>query len=99
MTSSPVFAWIARQWRQIDAEFMLARQAEYDTAVKETNGVMVNARGVAAGWDTWRVFTGSHNVLAAYASEELRDHLAAHPRTRREDFERTWLENWLGESA
>lgn len=97
--TSPVFTFAAAQWGTVDAEFQILRQAEYDTAVEETGGFMVNARGVAAGWDTWRVFTGSTNILAAYASDELRDHLARHPRVRRADFERMWLETWLGEPA
>ena len=97
--TSPVFVFAAAQWSRMDAEFQILRQAEYDTAVEETSGYLVNARGVAAGWDSWRVFTGSPNIVAAYASEELRDHLAAYPRVRRVDFERSWLETWLGESA
>lgn len=99
MTVSPLFLGAAARWREVDREFAIVREAEYATAVEETGGFMINTRGHAAGWDSWRVFTGAPNVVRAYASEELRDHLARYPRTRRRGFEETLLREWLGDAT
>lgn len=89
---SAIFTAAAGLAREMLAELDAVRVAEYEAASAATRGHMLSRRGLAAGVDSWTVFLGNRAVLAAYGSDELREHLAAHPRTTRAAFEAEWLD-------
>lgn len=89
---SAIWSHAGSQWRAMRRDFQDVLEAEYARAVDETAGNMVNARGRAKGVTSMDVFTGSWNIVAAYASDELKEHLRLHPRTTLQAFERYWLE-------
>lgn len=95
---SAIYAYAADLWREMREEYALVQEAEYAQAVDATDGNLVNARGVAKGWTSWQVMWASWTVLRAYGTEELLDHLRTNPRTERRDFERSWLDTYLGDS-
>lgn len=70
------------------AEHLLLVIAEYTIAEAATNGVMLNANGKARGIDPWQLFRKNRAFVNAYASEELREHLALHPHLTFDSFER-----------
>lgn len=59
-------------------EHRLIVQAEYEAAERDTNGVMLNARGRAARIDPYSLFTHNQTYFKAYASEELVEWRAQH---------------------
>lgn len=96
---SVIFDSAAREWAQMRRDYQDVVEAEYAAALAATNGYMVNRAGVERGWTTWRVFTGPPNVVAAYGTDELRDHLAAHPRLTLARFEQQWLDDRYQEAS
>lgn len=88
MSRSPIWAAAIAQWRQVRAEFELLREAAYELAETECNGVLLNARGKKAGIDAYSLFIGSDTRAYAYASDELKEHWARRPRITFESFER-----------
>lgn len=80
--------------RTLAQEFQLYREHAYRTAETETNGVLLNARGKAAGIDPYSLFHGPAQRAYAYASEELIEHWTIYPRPVFEEFERTRSEVW-----
>lgn len=89
---SLIFATASAQWAAMRAAYQDVLEAQYEAAEEATNGYMVNARGQAKGWTGMAVFTGPPTVVQAYASDELKEHLAAHPRTSTRAFEAQWFE-------
>lgn len=87
-----IFDLAASQWRRMRSDYQDVLEAQYAAAEHTCNGYLVNARGRAAGVTGMTVFTGPPNVVAAYASDELVEHLSVHPRLTLADFERQWLE-------
>lgn len=77
-------------------DLALTREAEYAAAVEATNGVMFNPRKTQLinGSQDWFINTTDAG-LTRWGSPELIEHLATHPRTKRDDFERQWLETYL----
>lgn len=69
------------------------RTAAYAAAEEVTRGRLLNRRGVAAGVDPYSLFMGNASRANAYASEELREHWARHPRPVYERFERQWIDD------
>lgn len=99
-STSTIYAYAETLRRQMLTEFMALEEVELVAAEDATNGIMLNARAKSCGMWVDAVFRGSPSVVAAYASEELKDYLREHPRTTRTKFEKHWLENYLnGESA
>jgi hypothetical protein len=76
-------------WREVRAEFEDYREAAYERAHEQCNGVLLNARGERAGIDPCSLFIGPQARALAYASEELRDYWQQHPRLTYEAFERS----------
>lgn len=72
--TSPTFGFAAEAWRAIRADFEVYREGAYELAETETNGVLLNERGKAAGIDPYSLFIGPEVRAYAYASEELIDH-------------------------
>lgn len=88
---SAIFDRAARRWEQMRGEYELVRLAEYEAASAATRGHLLSRRGLAAGQDSWTVFTGGPHLVRAYGSDELREHLQQHPRTTLAAFEAAWL--------
>lgn len=96
-STSSIYAWAEGLRQDMLREYQDVLEAQLEAAGAATNGVMLNRRGKARGITELDIFTGNNVIFQAYASDELRDHLAAHPRTTRTAFEAAWLERWLGE--
>lgn len=90
---SAIFDVATAQWRRMRAEYQDVLDAQYAAAEHTCNGNLVNARGRAAGVTGMDVFTGPPNVVTAYASDELAEHLRNHPRLTLAEFERQWLDS------
>ncbi|WP_349862617.1 hypothetical protein [Leifsonia sp. WHRI 6310E] len=89
---SRIFALAASSWRSMRAEYEIYREGAYERAETDCNGVLLNARGKKAGVDPYSLFMGNEARALAYASEELVDHWARHPRLTFAAFERQHLE-------
>lgn len=77
-------------WREARQAYDDALVAAYVAAEEATNGRLLNDRGRRADIDALSLFMGPEIRAHAYASEELRDWWAQHPRVTFEDFERQW---------
>jgi len=77
-------------WRECRAEYDDTLYAQYVAAEEATRGAMLNARGRAKGIDPFSLFMGNERRALAYASEELVEHWASHPRVTYTKFERQW---------
>lgn len=94
-STSTIYEWAEQLRRKMMEEYRLVQEAEYAAAEHATNGVMLNKKHANRYHDTWDVFFAAGPVRTAYASEELLEHLAAHPMTTRTAFEKQWVENHL----
>lgn len=88
MSRSSVFAAAVDEWRTLRAEFELLREAAFARAQEATNGAMLNERGRRERIDPYSLFIGPAVRAHAYASRELIDHWARHPRVTYAQFER-----------
>lgn len=82
------------QWQEMRDEFELFRHAQYERAVAELRGELLNRRGQENHVDPYSLFLGPTSRAIAYASEELREWWAAGPSNARRtvtDFETEWL--------
>lgn len=77
-------------WRECRAEYDDTLYMQYEAAEAATNGAMLNARGREKGIDPFSLFMGNETRALAYASEELVEHWAQHPRITFAKFERQW---------
>ena len=80
-------------WRECRAEYDDTLYAQYEAAEEATRGALLNARGRAKGIDPFSLFMGNERRALAYASEELVEHWASHPRVTFAAFERQWQRN------
>jgi hypothetical protein len=78
-------------WRMLRAEYELAREAAYAAAEDGCRGVLLNARGERAGVSAYSLFMGPWSVAKAYASEELLEWWATHPRVTFAEYEQQRL--------
>jgi hypothetical protein len=79
-------------WRVCRDDFELYREYAYQSAHEACTGKLLNRRGQQAGIDPWSLFIGNEARAYAYASEELTDWWAAHPRLTFARFEQQWSE-------
>lgn len=79
-------------WRECRAEYDAILYAQFEAAEEATRGAMLNARGRQRGIDPFSLFMGPEVRALAYASEELVEHWARHPRVTFAKFERQWQE-------
>lgn len=77
-------------WRECRVEYDETLYSQYVAAEEATNGAMLNARGREKGIDPFSLFMGNETRALAYASEELVEHWAQHPRITFARFERQW---------
>lgn len=89
MTSSPAILAGLDLWRENRRDFADYLEAQHQAADLDTNGVLLNRRGRAAGIDPHSLFYGPRSRVDAYASEELRDWFTKHGRTTFAEYERT----------
>jgi len=80
-------------WRECRAEYDDTLYAQYEAAEEATRGALLNVRGRAKGIDPFSLFMGNERRALAYASEELIEHWASHPRVTFAAFERQWQRN------
>lgn len=80
-------------WRECRAVYDDTLYAQYEAAEEATRGAMLNARGRARGIDAFSLFMGPEVRALAYASEELIEHWATHPRVTFAMFEKQWQRN------
>lgn len=85
------------EWRECRAEYDETLYTRYAAAEEATRGAMLNARGRAKGIDPFSLFMGPEVRALAYASEELVEHWAQHPRVTFAKFEKQWQRNRLAE--
>lgn len=97
--ASAIFAQAAAAWHQCRAEYQAHLEAAYARAERETNGYLLNRAGRAAGIDSYSLFTGPHARACKYASTELLEHWAAHPRVSFTEFEHDWATTELRAAA
>lgn len=88
---SLAFKLAVEQYHAIRGEYEVVLVAAYDLAADATNGAMVNRRGEAAGVSDWDLFRHHEAFAMAYASEELIEHWARHPRPTFAAFERQMI--------
>jgi hypothetical protein len=89
--TSAVFAHAAALRATLRADFEQVRGSAYLAAEEATRGALLNARGKRAGIDAYSLFIGSGVRANAYASEELREWWAAHPRLTFTEYERQMM--------
>lgn len=82
-------------YKQIRADFEEYRLSAYEAASEACRGRLLNDRGRRAGIDAWDLFIGNEARARAYASEELLEHWAAHPRVTVAAYERQVLDRHL----
>jgi len=99
MTRSPIFAAALERYHAMREDFELVLENAYERAETECNGQLLNERGRRVGVDPYSLFYGPEVRALAYASPELVEHWATHPRMTVSDFERQWLEVERTEAA
>lgn len=92
MSRSAIFEYAARLTQQMLHDYRLVEELEYDVAEHVTKGNMFVA-SVHRGQDLFK----SPNLTKKFGTPELLEHLEKKPRTTRHEFEKQWLDNYLGE--
>jgi hypothetical protein len=96
---SPLFAQFLAQWAQVRDEYEDYRLSAYEEAAEACRGSLLNARGRALGIDSLSLFMGNQSRAYAYASAELLDHWATHPRVTFAQFEAQRAPEFAPEAA
>lgn len=81
-------------WQQMRDDFELFRNAQYERAVSELRGELLNRRGQQNHVEAYSLFLGPEARAMAYASEELIEWWNEATMNRRmtvEEFEIEWL--------
>ena len=82
------------QWQRMRDDFELTRHAQYERAVAELRGELLNRRGRENHIDPYSLFIGPENRARSYASEELLEWWhegSGNHRWTVEHFEKQWL--------
>jgi hypothetical protein len=85
---SLIFETALDEWRRVRADYSRFLESQHDAAETACAGVLLNARGRAAGVRAESLFLGPSSRAALYASEELHDFWATTPRMTFQTFER-----------
>lgn len=91
-TRSPIFAVAVAQYHAARAEYGNHLEAQYALAEEELSGALLNLRGKKAAVDPFSLFLGNRSRAHAYASAELIEWWATHPRLTWTAFERQYTE-------
>ena len=84
------------QWQRMRDDFELTRHAQYERAMAELRGELLNRRGRENHIDPYSLFMGPVNRAMAYASEELLEWWQTGDNNRRwtvEQFEKQWMDD------
>ncbi|OZB80560.1 MAG: hypothetical protein B7X32_19130, partial [Microbacterium sp. 13-71-7] len=85
---SPILRDAFAHQRRLRDDFSAVRLQQYIDAENATNGALLNAAGRRRRIDPMRLFLSNRAFAYCYASEELRDWWAEHPRITFPDYER-----------
>lgn len=91
MKKSAIYRMAADRWRDMRADFDRYLRHEYDRAVEQTGGVLVNKEGRALHIDGLELFTGTKERAYRYASEELKEYWERYGRISLKGYEERWL--------
>jgi hypothetical protein len=89
--TSAVFAHAAAVRATLRADYEQVRGSAYLAAEEATRGALLNARGKRQGIDAYSLFIGSDVRARAYASDELLEWWASHPRLTFTAYERQMM--------
>jgi hypothetical protein len=92
---SPIFTHAAELHALMAADYAILLEAAHKAAADTLAPNLVNARGRAAGIDSWDLFARGGTYATAYATPELLEWWQTHPRPNRHTFERQWLDTHL----
>lgn len=84
------------QRQQMRDDFELTRNSQYERAMAELRGELLNRRGRENHIDPYSLFMGPVNRAMAYASEELLEWWQTGDNNRRwtvEQYERQWMDD------
>lgn len=84
------------QYAQMKEEWDRCVESQYDQALEECAGVLVNKLGQSKGIDGYSLMTGPESRVRKYASEELLAYFAHNPRLTAAEFEEQWF-NGVGQ--
>lgn len=80
------------QAKALRGEYQNVLESQYARAVENTNGRLLNQRGMKKQVDAFALFSGNATHAYAYASEELVEHWTRYPRLTYAEYERQSLE-------
>jgi hypothetical protein len=98
-TRSAIFAAALDQYHECRREYGDYLEAAYQRAETDTNGRLLNRRGMNVGHNAFDLFKGSDTIAYFYASEELVDHWKRYPRMTYAQFERQWFDSRVSETT
>jgi hypothetical protein len=78
-------------WKEMKDEWDRYVDAQYNRALEECGGVLVNRLGRDRGIDGYSLFTGTWTRAKKFASEELLAYWAHNPRLTMNEFETQWF--------
>lgn len=85
-------------WREMRDEYERYLQSQYDKALEECSGVLLNRTGIAEGVSSESLFKGTWPRAKKYASEELLTWWETNSRLSSSEFEEQWFNAlWSGE--
>lgn len=87
---SVIFAEAAATWHRCRDAYDLHLEAQIHQAETDCRGHLLNRRAIAEGIRVETLFLGPWSRARAYASPELLEWWAAHPRVTFAQFERSW---------
>lgn len=87
-----IFAAAAREWRRMREDYGVYLESHIAAAVEATGGCLFSKAARQAGVTETSLFMASASVARSWASRELLDFWAEHPRVTVEQFEQAWLE-------
>lgn len=90
--TSPLIQAALDRMKELRAEHRLIVEADYADAERETNGAMLNERGLKKGIRAFDLFTHNRTFFLAYASPELVEWRDANPHLSFTAYERMMLD-------
>jgi len=91
-----IFDHAKYQYHMMKIDWELYVEAEYNRALEECAGVLINRTGMFSGIDGYSLFMGPESRVKKYASEELLAYFAHNPRLTAAEFEEQWF-NGVGQ--
>lgn len=87
---SYIFEQAQLMWKQMREDWQDYVAVQYDKALEDCCGVLVNKLGLSEGIQSESLFTGHLSRAKKYASEELIQWWEEHPRMTMTDYEYQW---------